>query len=243
MWAMASMWVRAAFAGLPVLLVVLTAWGIAVAWSRTGAEAGEARRAGAIALAAGAAWMTATALVASSGVLRQWNRVPPPFALVPVLVLAGGAALAFSPVGRRLAEGIPLAALVGVQAFRLPLELAMHRGAADGIIPVQMTFAGQNLDIISGITAAMLGAALATSRVPRSICLAWNVMGLVLLGNILQVAIRSIPPVAAFGPDRLNTFVTYPPFVWLPAIMVLAAWAGHLVVFRALQASVPIRAR
>jgi hypothetical protein len=26
----------------------------------------------------------------------------------------------------------------------------------------------------------------------------------------------------------------YPPFVWLPAVMVLAALAGHLLIFRAL---------
>jgi hypothetical protein len=29
--------------------------------------------------------------------------------------------------------------------------------------------------------------------------------------------------------------ITYPPFVWLPAVMVLAALAGHLIVFRALR--------
>jgi hypothetical protein len=29
-------------------------------------------------------------------------------------------------------------------------------------------------------------------------------------------------------------WVTYPPYVWLPAVMVLAALAGHLLIFRAL---------
>jgi hypothetical protein len=29
-------------------------------------------------------------------------------------------------------------------------------------------------------------------------------------------------------------FVAYMPYVWLPAVMVLAALAGHLVIFRAL---------
>jgi len=28
--------------------------------------------------------------------------------------------------------------------------------------------------------------------------------------------------------------VTYPPFVWLPAVMVVAALAGHIVIFKAL---------
>jgi hypothetical protein len=38
-----------------------------------------------------------------------------------------------------------------------------------------------------------------------------------------------------FGDDRLNVWVTYPPYVWLPAVMVLAAFAGHLTIFRALR--------
>ena len=59
-------------------------------------------------------------------------------------------------------------------------------------------------------------------------------LGLVLLVNIVVVAILSTPPFAAFGPARLNVFVTYPPFVWLPTVLVLAALAGHLVIFRAI---------
>jgi hypothetical protein len=65
--------------------------------------------------------------------------------------------------------------------------------------------------------------------------MSWNVLGLLLLVNIVTIAIVSTPRFAAFGPDRLNTFITYPPFVWLPAVMVLAALAGHLVIFRALR--------
>jgi len=48
----------------------------------------------------------------------------------------------------------------------------------------------------------------------------------------VTIAVLSTPIFAAFGstPDRLNTFVVDPPFVLLPAVLVLAAWAGHLVV-------------
>jgi len=59
---------------------------------------------------------------------------------------------------------------------------------------------------------------------------------MLLLTNIVVVAILSTPKFAAFGPDRLNVFVFYPPFVWLPAVLVLAALAGHLIVFRAVSA-------
>ncbi len=49
------------------------------------------------------------------------------------------------------------------------------------------------------------------------------------------VALSGTPRFQYFGAERLNVWVTYPPFVWLPAVMVLGALAGHLVIFRALR--------
>jgi hypothetical protein len=71
------------------------------------------------------------------------------------------------------------------------------------------------------------------------VALAWNILGLALLVNIVGVAILSTPRIQLFGPDRLNVWVMYPPFVWLPAVMVLAALAGHLLIFRALSGHTP----
>ena len=46
-----------------------------------------------------------------------------------------------------------------------------------------------------------------------------------LLTVILALALASTPMIHAFGQDprRLNTFVAHVPFVWLPAVLVLAA--------------------
>jgi hypothetical protein len=64
------------------------------------------------------------------------------------------------------------------------------------------------------------------------------VFGLALLINVMTIAILSTPLFRWYGsdPSRLNTFVTYPPYVWLPAILVTAALAGHLLVWRKLAA-------
>jgi hypothetical protein len=160
--------------------------------------------------------------------------VPPPLAVLLVAIAALGIAIAGSPVGRRLAHGIPLATLVGVQAFRFPLELLMHRAYVEGVMPVQMSYSGRNLDILTGIGAGVLALALARWRVPRWVVALWNAAGLALLVNVVTVAVVSNPPFRWFGADRLNLWVTYPPFVWLPGVLVLAAWVGHLVIFRAL---------
>ena len=60
-------------------------------------------------------------------------------------------------------------------------------------------------------------------------------IGLLLLINVVTVAILGTPRIRYFGDAHLNTWVTYTPFVWLPAVMVLAALAGHLIVFQALR--------
>jgi hypothetical protein len=143
--------------------------------------------------------------------------------------------IARSPAGEALATRVPLAWLVGLPAFRLPLELAMHRAYAEGLMPVQMSYSGRNFDIVTGATAVLLAVALWLGRAPRALVIAWNVLGLVLLANIVGVAVLSTPMVAYFGPDRLNVWVTWMPYTLLPAVMVLAAWAGHLVIFRALS--------
>ena len=225
-----------AFIVIPIALVALMAWGVAHAWLRAGRPVAAARRAARVTAVCAAAWMGITAAAARSGVLRDWAANPPPFALLVVGILVIAVSIALGPVGSRLARYLPLWVLVAVQAFRLPLELAMHAMYERGIMPEQMSYAGRNFDIVTGITALPVAALLAAGRGGRTLATAWNVLGLALLLNVVTIAILSTPRFAYFGGERLNVWVTYVPFVWLPAVMVLAALAGHLIVFRALAA-------
>ena len=223
-----------AFVLIPLLLVGALVWGTAVAWRRLGASRGQTARAAAWVLAGSGAWMAASWAAAASGILRQWHRVPPPLGLLVLSIAALAIAIAFSRLGTRLAQQIPLAALVAVQGFRLPLELAMHDMYERGIMPVQMSYSGLNFDIATGASALAVAALVAARRAGPALVTAWNVVGLALLVNVVTVAILATPLFQYFGPDHVNTWVTYPPFVWLPAVSVLAALAGHLVIFRAL---------
>ena len=57
--------------------------------------------------------------------------------------------------------------------------------------------------------------------------------GLALLANIVIVSVLSAPvPFRVFMNEPASVFVTTVPYVWLPAILVQAAWFGHLLVFR-----------
>jgi hypothetical protein len=230
----ASWLVTAGFVFLPLVLAAAFVAGVAVARDAREPRVAAWRRAG-LAFAGAAAWLGLTWALAASGVLRRFDATPPPFAPFVVAITVLGVAIAFSPVGTRLVRGWSLAALVSVQAFRLPLELVMHRAYEDGVMPVQMSYSGWNFDVVTGISAAILGVALSRWRVPRWVVGLWNVVGLLLLLNVVTIAVLSTPLFRVFGDDRLNTFVAWPPFVWLPAVLVVAAWAGHLLVFRKLR--------
>jgi hypothetical protein len=222
------------FIVIPVLLVAVLAAADAVASRRIG-EGHAAKRRTLIVLVSGAAWMAVTWLGAASGVLKNWEATPPPFAILAAAIVVLACGIAFGPQGRRLAIGLPLWALIGIQGFRLPLELAMHAMYERGVMPEQMSYSGWNFDIVTGSTALILAWVAWTGRAPRWLIKVWNGVGLALLLNVVTIALISTPRVQAFGPSRVNVWVTYPPFVWLPAVMVLAALAGHLVIFKALR--------
>lgn len=175
-------------------------------------------------------------VAASTGRLSRFD-VMPPYVLrfiVPHVMLT--MILSRSPFGRRLAMGLPISVLVGFQAFRILVELLLHRFYLQGLIPVQMTFAGRNFDILSGLTAIPLAWFAARSQVPRWMLYAWNFLGLALLINIVGTAIVSMPgPLRLFTNDPANTLIARWPYIWLPTFLVTTALMGHLLLFRRLR--------
>ena len=216
---------------LAILVVVLAAFVLAV--FRAGPDGGRL----ALFAAVGAlAWLLLTGLVARGGLLADFDRPLP--LLFPFL--AGSTiccfALAFSRLGTRLVEGTGIAALVGFQVFRIPVELVLFGLHRDGRVPVQMTFEGLNFDILSGITALVVAVLAARGRLSSRVLLLWNLLGSALLLNIVTIAMLSTPtPIRLFLAEPANTIVTSLPYVWLPAVLVQAALLGHLLVFRKLR--------
>ncbi len=236
----ASALVTGGFVALPLL--VAAGFVLACEWAgRRLHESKEVRRRRTVSVGAAVlAWLLLTSVAAAGGLLRRFDAIPPPFAGLVLAVTAVGIAVPCSGLGTRLVRGLPLWALVGAQVFRFPLELLMHQAHVEGVMPVQMSYSGLNYDILTGISAGLLGWWLARGRVPHRVVAVWNVLGFVLLVNIVTVAILSTPVFRWFGDDRLNTFVAYPPFVWLPAVLVTAALMGHILVWRKLSAERPI---
>lgn len=181
-------------------------------------------------------WMAVTWGLAASGHLARFDLRPPALVLLLVTMVTLVVGLGLSKLGGRLAHGLPLAALIGFQAFRLPLELVMHQAARDGVMPVQMSFSGWNFDVLTGLSALVVARLAARGRLPRWGALAWNALGTALLLVIVTIAVVSTPLFAAFGsaPEQLNTWIAWPPYVWLPAVLVAAALFGHILLWRRL---------
>jgi hypothetical protein len=179
------------------------------------------------------AWLGLWAGLASSGILARFDQRPPPLLWMFGSSLLAGVALGFSPLGRSLADTVPLWALVLFQSFRLPLELCMAEAAQLGLMPVEMSIEGYNFDFLTGAIALPLAWALWLGG-PAWLARLWSWFGVLLLSVIAGLAVASSPMVQAFGPDHVNSWVAYFPYVWLPTVLVVFAIAGHIVVFRSL---------
>ena len=152
--------------------------------------------------------------------------------------------LAFSPLGTRLAQAAPIAALVGFQAFRLPLELILHALYTGGTLPVQMTYSGHNFDIVTGILALLVAAALwrgqLSARATRRLVWLFNSVGLALLVTVTAIAVLSGPlPMRMYVNDPPVMLPFHMPWAWIVPFCVSAALFGHLVTFRWLLRSRP----
>jgi hypothetical protein len=198
---------------------------------------GQPRLRSGLALAA-AVVMHASAFAAITGRLVRFDVFPPPMLLMILTVFLMGFGIGLSRIGRRAADTLPLSTLIGLQGFRLPLEIVMHRAGTLGIMPPQLSYGGYQFDIVTGATACLLyGLMRSGLAVPRWALWAWNVWGWWCLFVITLIAVSTSPMLRLFGDDprNLNTWVLHFPYVWLPVVLVTVAVAGHVMVTRALR--------
>jgi len=186
------------------------------------------------------AWLGLPAYLAVVGVF--WDFEPKPPHLIRIVMPMGVAVIAFcfSPWGREAARKLPISLLVGTQTFRLPLELVLYSLSARLVLPKEMTFAGYNFDIVTGMIALPLWWQVRRLAAPHWALWVFNVLGTLLLAVIVVVAVVSFPaPFGWYSPP--NVVVAAYPWVWLPTFLVPAALCGHLLLFRKLLLAEPVR--
>jgi hypothetical protein len=180
------------------------------------------------------AWLAITGVLGYTAKLHDFSQRPP---RIMALIAVSFVAVYFGSyffAARKLIENPGLAWLIGLQVFRVAVEIFLYLGYRAGFVPVQMTLEGRNWDVLTGLTALPMAWLVAKQKAPRWLIYAWNVMGLALLLNVMVIAALSMPTALRhFQNEPANTFVTYFPYVWLPTYLVQVAWMSHLLIFRA----------
>jgi hypothetical protein len=180
-------------------------------------------------------WLAIGAVVPLSGILETKLLPPPPMFLLGASFLLT-AFIAFSTSGSRLAR-LPLAALIGFHAFRLPLELILHNWYEGGTLPVQMTYEGHNFDIATGILAIAVGTWAMLGQLPPAVVWLFNLVGSSLLAVVVSIALMSSPfPFRQYMNEPQVLLVYHFPFSWIVSVAVAGALLGHLILFRKLLA-------
>jgi len=182
-------------------------------------------------------FLVITGALAFKGVLLNFDRFPPPIGIVIVFLTVVTLTLTIvSKWGARLAQGLSFQILIGFQAFRIIVELFLFQLQKAGIAPMQMTFEGRNWDIVTGILALILFLVQSRKPLPKWILVAFNVLGLGFVLNVVIVGMLSLPtPFRLFMNEPANIFIAYLPFIWLPVFLVQMAIGGHILAFRKLR--------
>lgn len=176
-------------------------------------------------------WMILQAVIGIGGFYQVTEGVMPPrlalFAILPAILLI---AVYFVAFRKQLIERLPLRLLTLLHVVRIPVELVLYGLSVGKAIPEVMTFAGRNFDILSGILSLVVYfVAFRGDRVNRTILIAFNILGLILLANIVTIAIRALPgPIQRLAFEQPNRAVLYFPYIWLPSIVVPIVLFSHL---------------
>ena len=182
------------------------------------------------------AWMLFQATISLTGFYQILNSMPPRFLLLigPGIIIS--ILLFVTKWGKEFIDKLDLKTLTIMHSIRIPVEITLYFVYLTGLIPVLMTFEGNNFDIISGITAPLIFYfVFIVKKLNRTALLIWNILCSGLLLNVVVIALLSAQtPFQKLAFDQPNIGVTFFPFVWLPSVVVPIVLIGHLAAIRQL---------
>ena len=179
-------------------------------------------------------WVLVLAALSISGFLNDFSNFPPRIMLVLIIPLLVLIWFVLSKHTNAVVNKVPAEWMVKMQSFRILVELFIWWAYLQKDLPIQMTFEGRNFDILVGLTAPLVAMLwLKQGREKPMLVLIWNILGLLVLLNIVVTAVLSMPtPNQYFFNEPANTLVGRFPWVYLPGIFVTLAIALHLISIR-----------
>jgi len=178
-------------------------------------------------------WAMVTGVLSLSGFISDFSTFPPKFVIVLIVPLIVILWAVSTKTVKEILKHTPPDAIIRLQSFRIFVEILLWMLFIDNLAPIQMTFEGRNLDILSGITAPVIAFLVSRKKLSRPLAIAWNLACLGLLLNIVITAILSLPtPFRVFMNEPSSTIVAGFPMVWLPGLLVPLAYGLHFLSLR-----------
>ena len=181
-------------------------------------------------------WLTIQYILAKNNFYLLTTTLPPRLALLILPPLLMILILFITRTGRRFIDSLPVSTLTLLHIVRILVEIILFRLFVYRCVPILMTFEGRNFDILAGLSAPFVFYFGYIKRnLRKGFLIAWNIIALLLLFNIVVIAIFSTPSsfqkLAFLQP---NIAILYFPFNWLPSFIVPTVLFAHLVSLRRL---------
>ena len=193
-------------------------------------------------LAAGlVGWLLYVATLSELGIVGNPALKPPGIFYIVVPVLAFVALFGVrSKRAAAVASALPLGLLLGAQVFRVAVEFGLHRLWQQGFVPKLMTYEGGNVDILIGLSAPLVAWLVGSGRIGRRAAVAWNLLGLLALVNIIVRSALTAPgPLNLLHAEVPNLAVGIFPYTFIAGFFAPLAVLLHVLSIRHLNALAP----
>lgn len=167
-------------------------------------------------------WIIIQSALAINGFYSNPNTVTARFPILIIPPLLFLISRLINKTGRAFLDNLNLKVLTIFHVIRIPVEIVLFWLFVNYSVPEAMTFHGRNFDILSGISAPFIYYFGFVKKIlNKKVIIAWNLICLALLLNVVSAAILSLPArFIQFGFEQPNIALGYFPFVLLPALLV-----------------------
>ncbi len=181
-------------------------------------------------------WILVQVGISLTGFYTNTEVMPPRFLLLVLPALLLILALSVLPRFKNYIHHFNTETITLLHSVRIPVEIVLYGLYLEKAVPEIMTFEGRNVDILSGVTALLVYYfGYQKKKLSKTILVGWNVLGLVLLFNIVVTAVLSAPfPFQQFAFDQPNIAVLYFPYVLLPGFIVPLVLFSHIITLKRL---------
>lgn len=180
-------------------------------------------------------WITYVCILAGTGFLADFS-LPPKmvvFVVAPAILLV----VAFFTMKKTatIIASFPIALAVYYQSFRVIVEILLWGLYKEGAGPDLVTFEGYNFDILAGLSAPVVAYLAYHKKVlSHRAVIAWNMIGLLLLLNIVSIFISLIVKPALWGYAEIpvSTDFAHVPYIFVAGMFMPTAVFMHIMSIR-----------